>query len=576
MQQLPEQPQERAQKQEQPTTLQEPDMAVLVGHGTEFYNLGKERQVNFFTVYDKASEQWLSYQIPVITLPDGRKLESCAVVGTPHIHVDGTIYIAAAGGVLNRFTKQVNGSYRHDYAIMDGRDYPEFVINAPAVTQLAVGDRPLQDPVVKRKVDDVEVTRPFFQSYQEQSQDYNMLVEQGLITAERRDAIWGKAKRQVNGKPCSIKEALDNVRTLSDEEARVYMEGLLSKDGPLKDEVIRIWERNNDQFPASEGAYPVADALEKLSLGLSEQCDLQANALSDEDKSNPEKVRKSTRLYTPESKWKIYDERLPVLRGAIAEVPGNADALAVSVAGHLYHIDHQSGSVTYRGKAYSDHKSVPMLMNDGQLSQDRYSLDVDTRGLVALNGTTFVVADMGIDETINGPRTLRVVTDNGDGTVTTNEKLTAQLLDKLKPHWITKGQENATPRVKAMFGGRERYVATADAPVSLYLRTKHAGKDMVKVPVQLQGENLVVGDVEELKLSDSVNGEFFSVVGHTLITSRETEDYVRTGYLPSVRHHVSAFSDMATDEVQPPRDMLPELPKWVFYTGYGFDGISVR
>ena len=44
-----------------------------------------------------------------------------------------------------------------------------------------------------------------------------------------------------------------------------------------------------------------------------------------------------------------------------------------------------------------------------------------------------------------------------------------------------------------------------------------------------------------LELADNVNSEFFASVGNTLITSRETEDLVRTCYLPWVRQHLTAF-----------------------------------
>ena len=52
---------------------------------------------------------------------------------------------------------------------------------------------------------------------------------------------------------------------------------------------------------------------------------------------------------------------------------------------------------------------------------------------------------------------------------------------------------------------------------------------------------LDVRNPHALQLADSVNSEFFTPVGNTLITSRETEDLVRTYHLPSVRQHLTAF-----------------------------------
>ena len=60
-------------------------------------------------------------------------------------------------------------------------------------------------------------------------------------------------------------------------------------------------------------------------------------------------------------------------------------------------------------------------------------------------------------------------------------------------------------------------------------------------------------------------------MGNTLITSRETEDLVRTCYLP----YLTAF-DGDNTAAQQPSNVLPELPRWLCFTGYGYDGIAVR
>ena len=79
-----------------------------------------------------------------------------------------------------------------------------------------------------------------------------------------------------------------------------------------------------------------------------------------------------------------------------------------------------------------------------------------------------------------------------------------------------------------------------------------------------------------MELADSVNSDFFAPVGNILLTSRETEDLVRTGYLPSVRHqHLTAF-DGDNTTAQQPTNVLPELPCWLCCTGYGYEGMTVR
>ena len=74
-----------------------------------------------------------------------------------------------------------------------------------------------------------------------------------------------------------------------------------------------------------------------------------------------------------------------------------------------------------------------------------------------------------------------------------------------------------------------------------------------------------------LEPADSVNSEFFAPVGNTLITSRETEDLVRTCYLPSVRQHLTAF-DADNTAAQQPTNVLPELPCRLCFTDHGYYG----
>ena len=86
---------------------------------------------------------------------------------------------------------------------------------------------------------------------------------------------------------------------------------------------------------------------------------------------------------------------------------------------------------------------------------------------------------------------------------------------------------------------------------------------------------LDVRNPHALQLADSVDSEFFAPVGNTLITSRETEDLVRTCYLPSTRQHLTAF-DGDNTAAQQLTNVLLELPHWLCFTGYDYDGITVR
>ena len=96
------------------------------------------------------------------------------------------------------------------------------------------------------------------------------------------------------------------------------------------------------------------------------------------------------------------------------------------------------------------------------------------------------------------------------------------------------------------------------------------------VDIHQRGDGgLDVRNPHPLQLADSVNSEFFAPMGNTLITSRGTEDLVRTCHLPSVHQHLTAF-DGDNAAAQQPTNVLPELPRWLCFTGYGYDGITVR
>ena len=77
---------------------------------------------------------------------------------------------------------------------------------------------------------------------------------------------------------------------------------------------------------------------------------------------------------------------------------------------------------------------------------------------------------------------------------------------------------------------------------------------------------LDVRNPHALQLAESMNGEFFAPVGNTLITSRKTEDLVRTCYFLSVRQHLTAF--YGDNTAAPQRtNVLLKLPRWLCFTG---------
>ena len=127
------------------------------------------------------------------------------------------------------------------------------------------------------------------------------------------------------------------------------------------------------------------------------------------------------------------------------------------------------------------------------------------------------------------------------------------------------------PRIKSLAGH-----CNGNKSTTLYIHSKHSGAEQMVVDIHRSNDGgLNVRNPHTLQLADSVNSEFFASLGNTLITSRETEDLVRTCYLPSARQHLTAFDGDKT-AAQQPTNVLLELPHWLCFTGYGYDGITVR
>ena len=122
--------------------------------------------------------------------------------------------------------------------------------------------------------------------------------------------------------------------------------------------------------------------------------------------------------------------------------------------------------------------------------------------------------------------------------------------------WSGSPSLQVSPRIKLLAGHRN-----SNGSTTLYIRSKLSlAKQMVVDIHQRSDGGLEVRSPHALQLTDSVNSEFFAPVGNTPITSRETEDLMRTCYLPSVRQHLTAF-DRDNTAVQQPTNVLPELPR---------------
>ncbi len=559
---------------------------VLAGHGIELYNLGRNRQVNFFSVYDKngpgkdGKGVWSSYHLP--KLKDGS--EACPIVCVPYMHKDGTIYIGGAGGVLSRLTPNYDtkgrvGSYSHSYALfdktlMDSGTPPNFVDNTKNAELMAIDNDLVEgiDINILRQVDGQLESRPLFHAYSNKLDDFHMLEEQGLLTKDEKNKLWTKEKYTIDGKRYSIGQATKELATLAKELATLankdrsqpsdsdgdleerfnkYVNGFRYKDGPAKVESIKIWERNNQHYKNND--YGALDAANDLMSDLSEEWENKLYIYKEE-----------------KQKWKmkIYDERLPVYRVNISEIPGNKEQLIVSVMGHIFRLNHKSQSLSFIG-------STPQGC----------SRRVDNRGLIAFDENTFLVGDMGTGDSSRCTESLRFVVDKKNDAIENSDELTGPLLEELSKEW----GGNTSPRVKSMTAGYYNCPpAEGDVCATVSLRTKHAGNDIVQADIRIKDGVLTVNN-KKTYTAEYNNREYMSAVGKTLMFSLETEDFARIVHgLSPIKDRPEYRSYLSVETLTPTstkdqgkgesveKNEIPPLPEWVPYTGWGYDGIFAR
>ncbi len=550
-----------------------PNQVVAVSHGIELYNLYNDQQFSWFSVYNSEKQVWLTYLLPKINggndgnfyLDPGEIRESCAVNCTPTLNPDGTIYIGGAGGVLNRLKPDGQGGYQHSYVILsDGAPSHDLVFedNLSPVILLAEGDEPVvgseEEPVSLRIIDGREVDVKYFATYRGSKlpgydkASFNMLVEQGLVTSAEHEKIWGKTKRKVLGRPTSLKDGMEELKSQMVDELKEHreevleselMKDMLAKDGPSKEESIVIWERVKRKLTERQ----LISAANQLKWGLGKEFKGHLHV---------------------DGKYKPKMESLPLYKVQVTRIPGDNSQMIAGVMGNLYRINHETGQLTYIGKVKPE--------------GERH---VDNTALIALNSNTFVVGDMGVQETSNGPRTLKIVVDKYNGQVETDESKTLPLLISLSKAWAAGGTPNTTPRIKSAYASQTNCQSHFEMCATLFVRTKHAGNDVVQVTLLLDNGQYMVSETQPLQLTDTYNNEYMAALGDSLLVGRETEDYSRTlnvylrGNVDEYKdaHIVAYKTGLAAKKVkgvQQPEKVLPPLPAFIPFTGYGLDGID--
>ena len=131
--------------------------------------------------------------------------------------------------------------------------------------------------------------------------------------------------------------------------------------------------------------------------------------------------------------------------------------------------------------------------------------------------------------------------------------------------WNSPSPLQVSPRIQSLAGHRN-----SNGSTTLNIRSRHSGAEQMVVDIHRSSDGgLDVHNPHVLELADSVSSKFFAPVGSTLITTRETEELVRNCYPPSVCQHLTAF-DGDNTAAQQLTNVLPELPRWLCFNGYGF------
>ena len=535
---------------------------VVVGHGTNMRNLGNGHQLSYFMVYEQEEGQWRSYLLPKLAggeagndfLKKHEVRESLPIVGRPKLHRDGTIYIGAAGGVVNRLTPGKEGGYVHSYVILDAGKSARnvhFTENATPVTLLAKGNEIITNPMVKKVIDGVERKQPFFQDYlkaMDGNESFNMPTASGLITPQQMLSINEFVRKNTN---YSISRGYTDLAELSGKprtpEEEMEREAIIAemtrKDGPTKNWVVKIWDDDKNYLLSAgdleDSKKKACEVAESLKPGLCPEW--------------------HTDGMEKEGKFFFKAERLPLHKTLVVEVPDDDSQMIVSVMGNLYRIDHQYGSVTHLGE-------VPA-------AGDR---QVDCTGLLALDANTFVMSDMGYTERPEGD-TLRVISLQENGSLEVNPSFTGVLK---KAHIDLRGSDKPNnPRVKSFYAARSADSTTGER-YTLFLRTKHLGPELVKIPVTYKDGDLSAEPAKALRLSDTYNTEYFTAVGNTLISTLETEDAYRMFHAYLLGHvaelaipQLGAFVIDSDCEHRQHYKRALRLPEYLPYTRYGLDGI---
>ena len=529
---------------------------VLAGYGIEFYNVGTGKQLSFFMSCDTKENIWRTFYLPGIHGENGEKRESCAIEGKPIIMDDGTIYIGAGGGVINRLEPNGKDSYAHSFWIMNGsadagktahdqanKDNPILIAlnnerstSMPEIYSPEYGGKPiLYDSAPKRAVD--YIVRA------------GWISEQASI--DELENEWDTSTRY--GPPgAAVMEHLstggDYDTPLEGNVAYPYRNKTMigcatEKDGCMKTLVKPLWNRYAKNIKTEARAFDLCDRLHPNLPGM---WGLEQGS--------------STEI-------KIKTELKPFMKTNITKVPDSPEKLYVSMCGNIYELDHNTKTLSHKGQGHRDGRE-----------------DYDTTGIVAIDDHTLIIGSMGgpADNGTTLP-TLQVLQKRDDGLFYPDAKQTESLIGSVKD--ITWKGERA-PRVKSMAGTRTCSVIESNNECfTLLVRTKHTGNDLVRIVMKKTEEGAyAVIEVKPVSLTSQYNQEYFTMTEKMMITSPEAEDVVRRSTLYNFGKIEQAHADQVHlyyvgNGVESVQDQVAtcykEAPDFLRYGLRGTSGIAV-
>ena len=150
-------------------------------------------------------------------------------------------------------------------------------------------------------------------------------------------------------------------------------------------------------------------------------------------------------------------------------------------------------------------------------------------------------------------------------------KLILRFSTSIIKDWSGPPSLQVSPRIKLLAGH-----LYSNGSTTLYIRSKHSGAELIVVDIHRSSdEGLNVRNPHALQLADSVNSAFHPGGQHSDYPPGDGGSGMYL-LLALGTPTFTAFDGDNTAAAQQPANVLPELLRWLCFTGYGYNGITVR